>query len=77
MEIKFKLDTTLRELKLLVIKTGTNFWIDYIYQNSTHNKDLHYILKNIHFKTMKSKMDLDFDIESFTSKNSQLEKCIK
>ncbi len=61
MEIKSKLDYTFHNLKLLLIKTGLNFWI-----NSEREDSFHYIYESSIFKTHKS-------LKNFRSENFGLE----
>jgi len=53
MDIKSKLDCTFENFKLLLIKTGFNFWI-----NLNNLNEFHYVYIKSEFKTIKSNINL-------------------
>jgi hypothetical protein len=69
LDLKFRLETIFKKLKFLLIKLGTNFWIDY----TKGKKDsFHYTFVNAKFKTMKSKNNFELNINDI-NKSIQIE----
>jgi len=69
LDIKKRLEMPMKKLKLLLIKTGLNFWIDFC---KNKNNDFHYIYVDAQCRTMKSKQDMEFSIGDM-SKSDQID----
>ena len=69
-DLKIKADMQLMKLKYLLIKIGTNFWIDL-----TENDIFHFIFLTAKCEILNSKKNMIFDIEEL-KKTSHLEDCI-
>ena len=71
LDIKNRLEMPMKKLKMLLIKTGLNFWIDFC-----KNKidEFHYIYVDATCKTSKAKQNLDFQIEDL-AKTTQVDEC--
>jgi hypothetical protein len=69
LDLKFRLETLFKKLKFLLIKLGTNFWIDY---SKGKDDSLHYTFVNAKFKTTKSKNNFEFNINDL-NKSIQIE----
>ena len=59
LDIKFKLETYIKKLKFLLIKLGINFWVDF---SKGQHDSFHYIFTNARFRTLKSKNNIDFNV---------------
>lgn len=59
LDIKFKLESSFKILKFLLIKLGINFWSDY---PKGLDESFHYTFTNAKFKTSKSKHNFEFNI---------------
>jgi len=66
-DIKSQIDDTFEDYKLLLMKTGLNFWI-----NLNEKNDLHYIYQSSEFKTSKS--HINFISEGFGIDEADKEK---
>lgn len=67
LDIKNKLNLPMKKLKMLLIKTSLNFWIDFCKNN---NDEFHYIFVDSTCKTLKSKQNMEFEIEDLAKKTS-------
>lgn len=71
LDIKNRLEMPLKKLKMLLIKTGLNFWIDFC-----KNDDFHYIFYGAKCKTLKAKQILEFEIDDLVE-TTQIDECIR
>lgn len=70
-DMKFRKEILIRKLILIFLKFGLNIFIDY----SVEAKDKSfYLIRNLNFKTLKSKMDFDMDLNEINNEKT-LDKC--
>ena len=67
LDIKNRMEMPMKKLKMLLIKTGLNFWIDFC-----KNDEFHYIYVDAMCKTIKGKLNLNFEIEDL-AKTTQID----
>ena len=70
LDIKNRMEMPMKKLKMLIIKTGLNFWIDYC-----KDDDFHYIIVDAKCRTLRAKQNLEFDIEDL-AKNTPIDESI-
>ena len=58
LDIKNRLETSIKKIKIMLIKTSINFWFDFC-----KNDELHYIFVEAKCKVLGSKQNLEFDIK--------------
>ena len=70
-DMKFRKEILIRKLMLIFLKFGLNIFIDY----SVESKDKSfYLVRNLNFKTLKSKMTFDMDLDEINNRKA-LDKC--
>ena len=63
----------IKKLRFLLMKLGINYWIDTVSGLEDHN---HYIFTSLNFKTLKSKKNIDYNLNDL-KKGISIEKSIK
>jgi hypothetical protein len=67
LDLKFKLTTFFKKLKFLLIKLGLNFWVDYA---KGQEDNFHYIFTQAKFKTLKSKNNIEFNVNDLNRQDN-------
>jgi hypothetical protein len=63
----------IKKLRFLLMKLGINYWIDTVSGLEDHN---HYIFTSLNFKTLKSKKNIDYNLNDL-KKGISIEKSKK